>query len=112
MTGPCGCRHCAAPTVAAVAAPTAHEPVQLPDEPRPFRVHTPGFPPQDCLLHPDGRMSMQAGSQTLWSMVSFDDMREMNWATARIEWDPAPLPETPAPEPEPAAVQDAIPLAA
>lgn len=36
---------------------------------------------------------MAAGGQTLWSMVSFDGMREMGWATARIEWDPAPLPE-------------------
>lgn len=70
-----------------------HDPVQLPDVPRLFRVHTDGRAPQDCTLHPDGRMSMQAGGQTLWSMVSFDDMRAMNWRDARVEWDPAPLPE-------------------
>lgn len=109
MTGPCDCRHCKAPALAAVEE-MAHEPVQLPTEARLFRVHTPGLPPQDCVLHPDGRMSMEAGGQTLWSMVSFDDMREMNWRASHIEWDPAPLAEDPEPSAQPVAVQDAIPL--
>lgn len=109
MTGPCDCRHCKTPALTAVEE-TGHEPVQLPTVPRPFRVHTPGCPPQDCVLYSDGRMSMEAGGQTLWSMVSLDDMREMNWRASHIEWDPAPLVEEPEPGAQPVAVQDAIPL--
>lgn len=110
MSGPCDCRHCKPGTPAAAPAPVVHPPVELPDEPRLFRVHAANYPPQDCTLHPDGRMSMQAGSQTLWSMLSFDAMREMNWRDARIEWDPAPLPAEPEPEAAPEPVQDAIPI--
>lgn len=114
MSGPCDCRHCRAKGALSVEeqteAPVVHAPVELPAEPRPFRVHAANRPPQDCVLHPDGRMSMQAGGQTLWSMVSFDDMRDMNWRHAHIEWDPPPLAEEPAIEAVPEAVQDAIPL--
>jgi hypothetical protein len=55
-------------------------------------------------------MSMQAHGQTLWSMVSFDDMRDLNWREARIEWDQPPLVEEPATRAVPEPVQDAIPL--
>lgn len=79
--------------------------VELPDQPRPFRVHKPPAEPQDCVLHPDGRMSMELCGQTLWSALSLEDMLQMNWEDAEIEWDPSPLPA----EPEPAALaQDAI----
>jgi hypothetical protein len=114
MSGPCGCVHCKPVGQAAVVeGPVVHAPVELPTEPRLFRVHSRHWPPQDCTLHPDGRMTMQAHGQTLVSMLSFDDMRETSWREARIEWDPPPLPESgPEPEPIPAAVQDAIPLSA
>ena len=87
---PSNCRCCTLPA----AEPTpVHEPVTLPAAPRPFRVHMPGRIPQDCVLHPDGRMTMQAGSQVLASMLAFDEMWATSWATARIEWDPEPLAE-------------------
>ncbi|MFB7671652.1 hypothetical protein ACFC26_09565 [Kitasatospora purpeofusca] len=63
---------------------------ELPDQPRCFRVHQTGFDPQDCTLHPDGRMSRDTGGQTLWSALSLDDMLQMNWVHAEIEWDPEP----------------------
>jgi hypothetical protein len=40
--------------------------------------------------------------------MSFADMRERDWAHARIEFDPQPLPEEPEPEPAVEAVQDAL----
>lgn len=112
MSSPCNCVHCKPGSPAPVVeGPIVNAPVELPAEPRPFRVHSRNWPPQDCTLHPDGRMTMQAHGQTLTSMLSFDEMREMGWREARIEWDPPPLPEAdPEPEPGPAAVQDAIPL--
>ncbi|MER6364459.1 hypothetical protein [Kitasatospora sp. NPDC001527] len=58
--------------------------------PRRFRVHTDGCEPQDCTLHPDGRMTMELGGRTLVSWLSLEDMLEMNWAHSRIEWDPSP----------------------
>ncbi|MGC0317304.1 hypothetical protein [Kitasatospora acidiphila] len=62
--------------------------IELPAEPRRFRVHQPPYPPKDYVLHPDGRMSMGLGGQTLWSWLSLDDMLQMNWEGAEIEWDP------------------------
>lgn len=108
MSSPCGCPHCKPSSQASIAEePVVHAPVDLPTVPRLFRVHSQNWPPQDCTLHPDGRMTMQAHGQTLTSMLSFDDMREMGWREALIEWDPPPLHE-PAPEPSPAVVQDAL----
>lgn len=104
---PSNCRCCVSPATEPLTGP---EPIALPDKPTPIRVHSAHWPPQDCTLHPDGRMTMQAHGQTLTSMLSFDDMRETSWAQARIEWDPPPLPVDPEPEPGPAAVQDAIPF--
>ncbi|MGW6912518.1 hypothetical protein ACWGB8_01650 [Kitasatospora sp. NPDC054939] len=63
-------------------------PIELPAEPRRFRVHKDGYEPQDCTLHPDGRMSRELFGQALWSMLSLGDMLEMNWENAEIEWDP------------------------
>jgi hypothetical protein len=109
VSGVCTCPHCKPAVEAAVDnGPIVHAPVELPDQPRLFRVHSHNRPPQDCTLHPDGRMSMQAGAETLWSMVSFDDMRDMNWREARIEWDPPPLPAETVPEPSAAPVQESI----
>ncbi|MFJ3793820.1 hypothetical protein [Kitasatospora sp. NPDC090091] len=81
--------------------------IELPDQPRRFRVHKPPAEPQDCTLHPDGRMSRELCGQTLWSMLSFDAMLDMNWADAEIEWDPAPAEDT---APVPASEAD-TPLA-
>lgn len=63
-------------------------PIELPTEPRRFRVHQPPNAPQDCTFHPDGRMTLQIGDQTLRSWFSMEDMLDMNWADAEIEWDP------------------------
>ncbi|MFB7672903.1 hypothetical protein ACFC26_15995 [Kitasatospora purpeofusca] len=70
------------------------------DQPRRFRVHTEDHQPHDFTLHPDGRMSRDIGGQTLWSALSLDDMLQMNWAAAEIEWDPEPtdLPAEVAPD--------------
>lgn len=62
--------------------------IELPAEPRRFRVHQAPDAPQDYVLHPDGRMSMRLGGQTLWSWLSLEDMLQMNWEGATIEWDP------------------------
>ncbi|MFE9391653.1 hypothetical protein [Streptomyces sp. NPDC006784] len=72
-----------------------HRPIHLPTKPTAFRVHTENGRTQDCTLHPDGRMTMLTSGQTWTSALSFDEMRELNWAGARIEWDPAPLPGAP-----------------
>lgn len=110
MSRVCPCRYCATPDPVEVQ-PAAHPPVELPERPRAFRVHHSGRT-QDCVLHPDGRMTMQAGGQVLTSMLTFDEMRERNWADVQIEWDPAPLADEPAVEPAASVVQDAIPLPA
>ncbi|MFF8610852.1 hypothetical protein ACF06X_33640 [Streptomyces sp. NPDC015346] len=98
MNKRCFCRHCKPTVQAAAEAPVVHEPIQLPDSARPFRVHHDGRT-QDCTLHPDGRLTMTAADQEWVSALSFDEMRVRNWADAHIEWDPTPL-ETPEPEPE------------
>lgn len=111
-TGPCDCRHCAAPTTE--ETPAVQAPVELPDRPTPIRVHTADFPPMDCTLHPDGALTRTGvNGEHQRNFLTFADMRERGWAAARIEFDPPPLPEEPGPEAVPArpeAVQDAIPL--
>ncbi|MGP3737974.1 hypothetical protein ACTWJ9_33225 (plasmid) [Streptomyces sp. GDS52] len=94
MSRKCTCRHCVAPTVQAVVEPV-HEPVQLPDRPRPFRVHHDGRT-QDCVLHPDGTLTAAIGGEVRRNFMTFDEMRERNWSTAHIEWDPAPRADEPA----------------
>lgn len=84
------CPHCRAKdeppdSVASIA----HTPVELPDVPTPFRVEHDGHT-QNCVLHPDGRVTMQINGEVLTSMLTFDDMCERNWATAHIEWNPLP----------------------
>lgn len=114
MAGPCDCRHCKAP--AAEETPAAPEPIELPAEPTPIRVHTADRAPFDCVLHPDGTLTrVDANGELRRNFLTFADMRERGWATARIEFNPPPLPEEPEPEtvptpPEP--VQDVIPLTA
>lgn len=110
MSGRCGCGYCASPAPDVAVVELGHEPVELPAVPRAFRVHTPGRPPQDCTLHPDGRMTMQHSGQELTSMLSFDDMRGMTWRCSHIEWDPEPLAQEPEPEQVSAPVQEAIAL--
>lgn len=111
MSENCGCPYCSKPAAKAVETPPVHDPVVLPSEPRDFRVHSPGMAPQDCTLHADGRMTMVVAGQTLVSALSFDEMRERNWATAHIEWDPVPRAQ-PDPEATPAAesVQETLAL--
>lgn len=113
MSGPCDCRHCK-PTTQAATVPAASEPIELPAEPTLIRVHTADFPPMDCTLHPDGTLTrIDANGELRRNFMTFADMRERGWATAHIEFDPAPLPVEPEPEPatvQPEPVQDAIPL--
>lgn len=87
MSPSCGCTRCT-PTTDLPALSASHDPVELPEKPRPFRVHSSDDRTQDCTLHPDGRMTMQINGEALTSMLSFDEMRERNWAAAHIEWDP------------------------
>lgn len=97
--GPCDCRHCVPPVPTPAAVEPEGGPVQLPVEPRPFRVHHPDGRTQDCTLHPNGRLTAVMAGQEWTSALSFDEMRATSWARARIEWDPAPV----EPEPEPEA---------
>lgn len=107
------CPHCRAKAGLNGAQQLPVEPItmpELPEQPRLFRVHYPDGHTRDHTLHPDGRMSMQASGQTLWSMLSFAFMVGTSWVGAHIEWDPEPPPAEPEHEPSPAAVQDAIPF--
>jgi hypothetical protein len=88
------------PTPAEPTGPAA--PVELPAEPRAFRVHLDDRRPQDCTLHPDGRITSVMGGQTWRSAFTFDELLDMDWDGARIEWDPV---EEPEPEPVPATVE-------
>lgn len=102
---PSDCRCCTGPAAAETQEP---EPIALPDRPTPIRVHTEGRPPFDCTLHPDGTLTAMFGGELRRNFMSFDDMRDRDWAGARIEFNPPALDN----EPEEAApVQDAIPLA-
>lgn len=114
MSGPCDCRHCQ-PTTPAAVAPAVPEAIELPAEPTPIRVHTADFPPFDCTLHPDGTLTAVLGGELRRNFMTFADMRERAWATARIESGPPPLDVEPEPERVPAQpepVQGVIPLTA
>jgi hypothetical protein len=81
--------------------------------PTPIRVHTADFPPMDCTLHPDGTLTrVGANGEPLRNFMTFADMRERGWATARVEFNPGPLPVEPEPAPvvRPEVVQDAMPF--
>lgn len=89
---------------APVTGPAA--PVELPTEPRAFRVHFEHHGPQDCTLHPDGRITSFMGGQTWRSAFTFDEMVALDWAEARIEWDPADEHQAELePDPVPAVVE-------
>jgi hypothetical protein len=90
-------------------AETAHEPVELPDRPRPFRVHFPDGRTQDVTLHPDGVMTTVLAGQVLGSLFTFDEMRERNWEHTQIEWDPPPLPQEPEADARPATAPATTP---
>jgi hypothetical protein len=109
-TSPCDCPHCTGP--AAKETPAEPESIELPDRPTSIRVHTADAPPFDCTLHPDGTLTAVINGQHLRNMLTLVDMLDMNWAGARIEFDPQPLPEEPEPEQAAAAVQEAIELEA
>ncbi|MFE0699148.1 hypothetical protein [Streptomyces sp. NPDC058872] len=102
----CKCLRCRT-TDQPAEAPVVHEPVTLPDQPRPFRVHHPEGRTQDCTLHPDGHLTTVMAGQQWVSALDFDEMRATSWERAHIEWDPAPLLD-PAPTPEPEPVQAAL----
>jgi hypothetical protein len=71
-------------------------------EPRRFRLTKAGLRPQDCTLHPDGTVTMFAGSQTWRSAFTFEEM-QADWAEddgITVEWEPVDEPvieEPPAP---------------
>jgi hypothetical protein len=108
MTGPCTCRHCASP--AAEELPAVQEPIVLPDEPTPIRVHTPDARPFDCTLHPDGTLTAVLGGEERRNFLTFAEMRERNWADAHIEFDPQPLVEEPEPGQAVEVVQELLAL--
>lgn len=87
-TSPCTCRHCKPAETVTTDDVKGHPPVPLPDAPCPFRVHHDGRV-LDCVLHPDGIMTAVFMGQQYKSLLSFDAMRERNWFTAHIEWEPA-----------------------
>lgn len=102
-TRPCTCRYCVPPAAQVAPEPAARPAVELPDVPRAFRVHTSDGKTQDCTLHPDGRMTTVMAGQVWRSALSLEDMLEMNWSGARIEWDPDAV------EPDPAQRDDPAP---
>lgn len=102
---PSDCRCCSPGRV--VDTPAEPESIELPVEPTPIRVHQPDRPPFDCTLHPDGTLTAAFGGELRRNFMSFADMRERGWATARIEFNPGPLVEEPEPE---QAVQEALAL--
>ena len=108
MNGRCTCRHCGVPNPAAVNEQSVPELIELPGQPTPIRVHTPGLPPFDCTLHPDGTLTAVIGGELRRNFMTFDEMRERNWATAHIEFDPAPLADEPEQSAE--AVQEPLAL--
>ncbi|MEW1867013.1 hypothetical protein AB0420_02245 [Streptomyces caelestis] len=108
-TRQCTCRHCTTPA-AEVTAPRRPEPIELPMEPRPIRVHSAGRPPMDCTLHPDGTLTAVIGGELLRNRLTLAEMRERNWAGAHIEFDPEPLNEEPETETAAEAVQEVLSL--
>lgn len=103
---PSDCRCCTGPAAVETPAP---EPIALPDTATPIRVHIDGRPPFHCTLHPDGTLTAVFGGELRRNFMGFEDMRDRDWASARIEFNPPALDD----EPEEATpVQDAIPLTA
>lgn len=93
MASACTCRYCTTPQTTAHVETPAPAPIpELPAEPRRFLVHT-ALGPQDCTLHPDGRITMQASGQTyrsafsLEEMFSTDEPAGSNWSRCPIDWD-------------------------
>ncbi|MFF2571098.1 hypothetical protein [Streptomyces sp. NPDC058084] len=109
MSSACTCPYCDPKAPEPLAEPAARQPVELPSEPRKFRVHSTDGGTQDYTLHPDGRMTTVMAGQLWVSCLSLDDMLEMNWADDRIEWDPQGEPEPPeSPAPEPSPTYEAV----
>lgn len=106
MAGPCKCTHCRGPAAGAEAA-SEPQVIALPAKPTPIRVHTAHAAPLDCVLHPDGSLTARMGGEVRRNFLSFADMRERNWADARIEFNPGPLSEPPVPDAAP-VVQGAL----
>ncbi|MEW2302040.1 hypothetical protein AB0958_19040 [Streptomyces sp. NPDC006655] len=102
------CKYCTDTTVERPVEKTLTSPVELPTEPRRFRVHLVERPHLDCTLHPDGMVTTVMAGQLWRCAFSFDEMRTGDWATAGIEWDPDPLADDTPPPPEPTAMQDAL----
>ncbi|MGP3777019.1 hypothetical protein ACTWJ8_39920 (plasmid) [Streptomyces sp. SDT5-1] len=83
--------------------------VALPSRPTPIRVQSPGMPPRDVTLHPDGTLTAVLGGRMHRNLLTFAEMREQDWRDAHIELAPAPSPEDPAPAATRAEpVQDAL----
>lgn len=98
------CPHCRAKAGSEAAQTVTHEPItaaQLPERPRPFRIHYPDGHVRDYTLHPDGHLTLTAAGQVLATSLSFTFMAETSWADAHIEWDPQLLPDEPAPQAAP-----------
>ncbi|MGW7504362.1 hypothetical protein ACWGIR_22915 [Streptomyces albidoflavus] len=108
----CGCPYCKAKQPALAPARPAADPIQLPSEPRPIRVHTPGQPPRDHTLHPDGTLTTVLAGRPYRNFMSLAAMQETNWRDSHIELDPAPLATADGGGGAPAdtSVQDALPL--
>ncbi|MGA5182927.1 hypothetical protein [Streptomyces pseudogriseolus] len=108
--GKCGCSYCK-PKQTFTPAPAAREPIPLPDRPTPIRVHSPGRPPMDCTLHPDGSLTAVLAGRPHRSALPFHDMLDTSWKDARIELNPAPLDvDGGGGAPADTSVQDALPL--
>ncbi|GAA1112015.1 hypothetical protein [Streptomyces javensis] len=106
----CTCPLCHKTTTPELKPHPAHEPVQLPSEPRDFRIHSPGRRPQDCTLHPDGTITSVMAGQLWRCGQTFDEMRQMGWRDSHIEWDPAPPHDTGQQRDDDEGVQEAIAL--
>ena len=99
------------PKQATTPTPAAREPIPLPDRPTPIRVHSPGRPPMDCTLHPDGSLTAVLAGRPHRCAMSFDDMLDTSREDARIELDPAPMDvDGGGGAPAGTSVQDALPL--
>lgn len=110
MSRKCTCRHCETPVGEPAVNGPEQEPIDLPDVPTPIRVHTPGLLPFDCTLHPDGTLTAVLGGALRRNFLTFGEMRERNWATAHIEFDPAPLADESEPEQSAPAGQEPLAL--
>jgi hypothetical protein len=93
------CPHCRAKRAEdnTPSAPAEPQRIDLPTAPTPIRVHTPGRPPLDCNLHPDGTLTAVIVGELRRNSFTLAEMLERNWAGAHVEFDPPPLPEEPEP---------------